>query len=232
MTSEAFAGRYRMLEDGWRSRLELVLMGERRLEGRYNNTDRDEKDYRCVVDVDPDIPHKMNMRIADYNEMPEQLFVGYLLRPGRNVITGITFAEGTTFGFVAHRTRSLVFASYRTGDVRPGDFAGSYSLHEEEGRGIIQLALGSDGALAGTYRRLGQMQEWPVAAQVDPSVRHGLIMRLEEPAARGERLFTGYLFTRPKNAIAGWVERGGEPSAFYMVKLNDHGSTSTSVPAG
>jgi hypothetical protein len=220
VTPGRFAGLYRFLEDGWRGRLELTYDEGRRLNGRYR-TDRYQKDFDVDAEIDADLPHKVRITVAEFNEMAEQLFVGYLFRTSANVITGTTYAEGTTFGFCARKTRSLVFASFRSGDVRPEDFSGLYTLHEEDRQGVLRLAVVDGDRLGGTYTELGESRAWRVTAHVDEAVRHGLGLQIEHPRGAEDRVYTGYLATRPKNLVAGSVSRAGRPLGFYMVKLSD-----------
>ena len=218
---ERFAGLYRFLEDGWRGWLLLSHEGDRQLVGRYR-TDRYVKDFDVVAEVDEVVPHKVRITIPHFNEMSEQLFMGYLFRTGGNVVTGITYAEGTTFGFCARKTRSLILASYGAGEkVRPQDFTGVYTLHQEDESGVLRLEHDAGDELHGAYAPWNGTEVLPVTARIDETVRHGLRLYIKGGEAEDGRTFIGYLSTRPKNMVAGWIERAGVSLGCYMVRLSD-----------
>jgi hypothetical protein len=212
---ESFVGLYRFLEDGWRGRMLLAHEAGRVLVGRYR-TDRYQGEFDVVAEVDELLPHKVNIRISNFNEMAEQLFEGYLLGAGGCAIAGVTYAEETVFGFCARMTRSLIFAQYRVGAVRPEDFVGTYGLHQGDEHGVLRLILDGERGFRGTYLSCNNGDRiTEVSAEVDDTVRHGLHMSMD-----GVTLL-GYLFTRPKNVLAGRVERDGVPRGFYMVKMSE-----------
>lgn len=207
------AGLYRFLEDGWRGRLLLSHQGGRILTGRYA-TERYLGEFDAVAEVVEGVANQLHIRISDFNEMDEQLFEGYIFQPDGNALAGVTYAEGTTFGFCARRTRSLILAQYRMGDVRPEDFAGTYVLHQEDDHGVLSLDVVSGSDLRGVYRPWAGQRSLPVTARIDDAVPHGIRLSIEEAS------LAGYLFTRPKNVVAGRVEDAGESHGFYMIKMS------------
>jgi hypothetical protein len=228
VTPERFAGLYRVLEDGWRGRLLLTHDSGRRLTGQFR-TDRYANDFVVRAEVDVDVPHKVHITIEDFNEMDEQLFLGYLFRDRANVIAGTTYAEQTTFGFCARKTRSLMFAAFGSGDVRPEHFAGLYILHEDDRKGLLSLDVADERNLTGTYTQLGAPHAYRVTGRVDDVVRHAVRLQIDHPQGSDDRIYTGYLATRPKNLVAGSVDCSGLTLGFYMVKLSERPSSASTA---
>jgi hypothetical protein len=59
-----------------------------------------------------------------------------------------------------------------------------------------------------------------VHGHVDERITHAVEMVIGEPEAIEGRKFVGYLFSKTKNAIAGWATGGDVPVGFYMTKLS------------
>lgn len=228
-----FAGTYTFYHDGWRCwlRLKRPDADERLLRGRLfdHKLDGRQHDVEARVSLDP--PHHVTIRVLDYNWMPEgQVFDGFLFGRSKNAIAGTTVWAGDQrpYGFFARKTTSLTLSPFgEPARRRPDEEAehvpceecgGLYSVWEDGDHGVMRLVPGPGSSLRGSYRPdASSGSTLAVEGRADVTVPHQL-----ELVARGggaDRLFHGYMFTRPKNAIAGWMEVGGSRKGFYMTKL-------------
>jgi hypothetical protein len=221
-----FAGRYSIYDDGWAGTLWLEHRGGRKLDGTYHGI-RFEAYFEVTAEVDERKPHLIELTIHDFNWQDEQLFIGYLFASTKNTITGCTMWREQPYGFVARKSRFLTLASFRSGGVQPYDFAGAYSLYHDGYQATLVLAPGQARMLRGTYSRRSPAIELPVTAEIREDVPHEIEIRIPGEvvgsAAVGEpdasALLTGWLFTRPKSAIAGWLDHGETRSGFYMTRF-------------
>lgn len=216
------AGAYTFYHDGWRGWLRLVPDGERGFRGSYHD-DRSHKDYQVTATVDVALPHRLELSIVDFNWMECQIFTGFVFRATRNGIAGWTVWGGDqkTYGFLARKTASLILSKFAREEepVQPKDFGGRYSVYEDGRHGVMTLIPDAEPILRGTYRQDGSGRALVVHARIDPVIAHQIELVVDGPPGDA-RVFHGYLFSRPKNAIAGWAEVGGSSVGFYMTKLS------------
>ncbi|MFD0200309.1 MULTISPECIES: hypothetical protein [Saccharothrix] len=210
-----FAGQYSFFHDGWPGTLTLQVQGGRALRGTYRD-ERFAETFTVIAKVDPVVRHRVAITIRDFNWLPEQVFTGCLSTRDRQVIAGTTRWRDEPFGFLAAKEPVREPDVYRSGPVEPADFAGHYELVHDGLRGTVELAHEDGLALTGRLRTAEL--DLAVRGEVDPAVGHGITLRLTGDLRLSTVRFTGHLFTRPKNTIAGTVEGPAGPTGFYLVK--------------
>jgi hypothetical protein len=216
---DRFAGRYRFFDDGWTGVLRLHLAGlaGRELRGEFAS-DRFNKTYSVTGTADPDVHHRAVLTIHEYNDLEHQVYDGHLFTHGGKAIAGRSLWHGQPFGFFALRTARLALPTYRTGTVVPQDFAGYYSLYVDGRPATLHLDLDSASRLAGKCQFAGTPRALPVDAEVSAVVPYEISVRIGEDPEHHLAL-TGYLFTRPKCAIAGSAVWRGATLAFFMLRF-------------
>lgn len=177
-----------------------------------------------TAEVKNNPPHAVSITIHAFNWMVQQEFNGYLLRASGNGIAGSTVWAGDRqpYGFFARKTASLVLGRFPgAGEpVRPEDFGGRYAVFDDGMPGVLSLAADAEGAIRGSFWTEGSDRAMAVSGRVDETVAHAVELMIGEPAAVGGRKFVGYLFSKTKNAIAGWSAVGDVATGCYMTKLS------------
>ena len=176
-----------------------------------------------TAEVKADPPHGITITIHEFNWMVRQEFDGYLFRASRDGIAGSTYWAGDRqpFGFLARKTASLVLGRFPgAGEpVRPEDFGGRYAVFDDGRPGVLSLLpilKGVSGAVSGWRAPTGPRGQRPRRRNCGTRGRAG-----DRGALGGRRRkFVGYLFSKTKNAIAGWTEAGDIAAGFYMTKLS------------
>lgn len=216
-----FAGQYSLYHDGWYGSMVLVYDGRQQFHGSYNHV-RDERAYKVTASVDEQHPHQIKFIIHKFNQnIPtDQVFAGYMFTHGKNAIAGQTIWRGQPYGFFARKSGFLHLRNYGDGSesVLPEHFAGSYSLYHDGQFATLELANSNSRLISGTYLRNGVMQE--VVARISSKVPHEITISIYVETGEFVKLLTGYLFTRPKNAIAGYMKWEETQSGFYMIKYS------------
>ncbi|MBE9015767.1 hypothetical protein IQ272_06335 [Chroococcidiopsidales cyanobacterium LEGE 13417] len=214
-----FAGHYSLYHDGWYGSMVLVY-DSGQFHGTYNHV-RDDRAYKVTASVEEQHPYQITFIIHKFNQnIPtDQVFTGYLFAHGKNAIAGQTTWRGQPFGFFARKSGFLHLSDYGDGSesVLPKHFAGSYSLYHDGQPATLELAESNSLLMSGIYRRNGVTQE--VVARVSSKVPHEITISIYMETGEFV-LLTGYLFTRPKNAIAGYMKWGETQSGFYMIKYS------------
>ena len=222
-----FAGKYSFYQDGWHGTLSLNHREGRELTGDFY-ADRFDEVYKVTALVDERITYRISIDIYEYNWMDKQSFTGYLFTCTKNAMAGYTEYEypeenrkaRTPFGFFARKTGSLFLKSdfEEESSVEPEDFAGRYSLNYNGWHGTLHLQHVKDKQLIGSFYDDDQKEKGRVTAEVDERVRHGVSITIYEVGETNQMVFTGYLFMRPKNVIAGEAKWKDMPFGFYMTK--------------
>ena len=216
----SFTGRWTFYDDGWLGALTLHAEAGQELSGTFYS-ERFGDEYRVTASVSGSLPHKVEIAIHQYNWLDRQVYEGFLLTHGRNAIAGRTMWRGEPFGFVARRTTTLTLGSFRKGPVLPTDFVGGWTLYLDGQRATLELAYDAEADLLRgtcTGQAVGSLQ---VTGQTGIDVGHGarLVLHAEGEPAAEQLVLSGHLFSRPKNAIAGWIEGGPIPAGFYLVRF-------------
>jgi hypothetical protein len=172
-------------------------------------------------------PDSISLSIHQFNWVDRQEFRGFIVGPSRNSIAGSTVWPGDQkpYGFFAKKTAALVLSSFPGSlkPVEPADFKGRYALWVGGDPGLLSLDVGASRELVGNVWRAGADRGIAVRGQIDPKVAHAFTLAVPEPGRDQPRTYVGYLFSRTKNATAGWVESEGLKVGFYATKLS--GST-------
>ena len=223
-----FAGQYSFYHDGWHGTLKLKHVEGQKLTGNFYS-DRFDDNFRVTAEVDEKLPHQILIIIHKFNWMDKQLFTGYIFTRSKNAIAGFTEYEPaesdreakTPFGFFARKTGALFLRStYKNEEenVEPEDFAGRYSFYYDGWHGTLNLKYVKGQNLAGNFNSDHFDGNFYVTAEVDEKLPHRILIAIHEFNRIDKQLFTGYLFMRPKNAIAGSAKWNEIPFGFYMTK--------------
>ncbi len=223
---EDFCGTYSFYHDGWHGTLRLHSSADGGIGGTLY-ADRFEETFRVTTVLDENVPRKIEITIDNFNWTKRQTFTGYLFASGKKAMAGITVYEQQElgrstipFGFFARKTGALFLKSDCPNDepVLPEDFAGRYSIYWDGNHGTLQLQYNQDLDLSGHYSDDRQNKNFPVIAKVDASLEHRVHISIEKIDRIRGMLLEGYLFTRPKNAVAGVVKISTLNCGFYMTK--------------
>jgi hypothetical protein len=215
-----FDGRYDFRHDGWPGTLLLRYTGSRNLQGSYHD-DRTNADYRVTAKIDIRAPNRIDLTIRDdFNWVGEQRFVGYLSTGDKQVIAGQTFWKDIPFGFVAGKTELFAAGgAFRPGEVEPADILAEYELHAD-GRSARLALTEADGRRLSGHCTVGG-ETAAVFGEVGEGPGHEIVLTVAaSPAARATiaARLTGYLFSRTKDVVAGWVNVGSAKAGFYLRK--------------
>jgi hypothetical protein len=216
-----FAGYYSLYHDGWYGSLELLHEQKGKLRGTYNSV-RFRQAYNVTAMVDEKHQHQIQLVIHEFNHnLPsEQVFTGYLFTHGKNVIAGRTIWREKPFGFFARKSGFLYLSDYGEGreSILPEDFAGSYGLYHNGKLATLILTHQNENFLSGIYIVSDLTSEFQIFATVSNKIPHEISISVAANTGEFVRMI-GYLFTRPKNVIAGYIEWGAIRSGFYMTKF-------------
>ena len=211
-----FIGTYVLFHDGWRGTLTLGARSRTEVIGEYNS-ERFGRTYQVTGEIGSE-DHRIVFHIHDFNSLPSQRFEGYLFTRPKNGIAGTTNWRGTPFGFFARKVRSMSMDSYDAGPVAPQHFAGRYSFYHDGWHGTLHLHFDRERSLTGTYESDRFGREYEVTATVDPTHNHKIRITIQNFNSLPQQHFDGYLFTRPKNAVAGTTDWRGTDFGFFMYK--------------
>jgi hypothetical protein len=222
--SHSVLGRYRFYDDGWTGTLKLSGGSGQELEGQFTS-DRYRKTYAVAGTIGAGSPNRIVLTIADYNEMKSQEYEGHVFSGTRKAFAGFTTWKDARFGFFAVKSVRLGLSSYRAGAVEVQDFAGSFSLYLDGQPGTLTLAAPPEttNMLDGSFKFRSAAAVHPVRAEVSSSVPYQVRISIDGLRGGGTRgdeilVLTGYLFTRPKNAVAGTFVRDGVSASFFMFR--------------
>lgn len=213
--AEDFAGRYSFYDDGWTGRLLLRHEEGGRLQGTYHS-DRDDRDYRATGSVGP-APHRVELIIHEFNWMDQQVYTGHLFSQDTGAFAGSSVWQGTPFGFFARRSTPVPLSAYRSGRADPHDLLGSYAVRIDGYRLDLMLSQIRGDAVIGRCWSDRVGVDLPVEASLGGEVPHQV--RIVVGAGQPEALsLDGYVFSEPKNAIAGSLQWGDLSLGFYMIR--------------
>jgi hypothetical protein len=211
---DALVGQYTLCEDGWVGGLRLAATGPSTLSGQYISY-RFGTRHAVSAHLTADGPKQVHFDIHDFNGLPAQHFTGYPGADARRLIAGATDWRDERYGFYARRGVPRPLPAFRTGDALPADFAGVFVLRCGAAAINVELAHEDERRLAGhwRYRDAEPMQ---VAGEVDHD--DPLLVRLVFRTQGADAAFTGYLFSRPKNVVAGWIDTPEARHGCYLVR--------------
>jgi hypothetical protein len=102
------------------------------------------------------------------------------------------------------------------GDAIPADFAGRYTLRCDGGPASVELVHDGGRRLAGQWRYRDDDPRG-ITAEVDQE--EPLLIRLTLRTGVTDAVLTGYLFSRPKNVVAGWIDVPQARIGCYLVRI-------------
>lgn len=214
----SFAGEYVFQHDGWPGVLTLRISSGRNVRGEYRDS-RLNQTFTVTGKIDTTLRHRLEMVVHEFNWLDEQRFVGYLFTHGTQAIAGTTWWKESPFGFVAWKAAEVPpSATFQTGDAEPADFAGRYDMLHDGWAAVVELDHTEGRRLTGVYRNPGLDRELRLEAEVDADVPHACTMRFTGDLRLGAVQANGYLFSRPKNAIAGEIRYRDMPTGFIMTR--------------
>jgi len=229
VTPSAFAGYYTLYHDGWYGTLRLEHESDGRFSGSYNSV-RFSKRYVVSAEIDKDHHHKIRILFHDFTQIlqtPDQEFVGYIFTHSLNCIAGLTIARDISFGFFARKISPMYLSDMGDGSEKtsPAAFAGQYTLFHDGMQADVALRCQDNEHLSGIYQWGVARSRRELEVQTNENMPHEIKMVSQTDDDRPVVL-TGYLFTRPKNGIAGVVEFEDKRSGFYMTKFTNDEVTS------
>ena len=218
MSTQDFAGRWYVCDDGWLGTLTLDVVGEHDLAGTFASARFDE-DYRVTAQAGTAAdPHGIELDIHDFNWMSAQHYVGHLFTRSHGMIAGFSKWKDVPFGFFATRGTRRALSTYRPGTVRGDDFAGSWTAYlDGESVTIVTDFDRESGVLHGSCT--GASGEYEVIGQPGQVVPHGISLTLRIPDnGPVAASLSGYLMSRPKNAISGTMIIAEAAFGFVMIR--------------
>ena len=224
------AGTYSVYDDGWPGRLKLALSGDSLKGSFYSYRFRSHHDVSIVVGERA--PHHVSVTIHGappgrrgdpgylFNELPQQTLDGWFFTRSANGMAGRTDWKGETFGWFARKSRPRCHTVHRSDPITAADFAGAFSVYCDGSLATLRLNVAGDAEVRGSMVGPGGTRALDVTGRIgspSPHVMSLLIHGVEgpdEPPA-----FTGYLFTRPRNAVAGELLWDGVAYGCYLTRF-------------
>ncbi len=247
-----FAGSYEMIHDGWQGNLVLnkedgdFIESIPNMGGSYTGSDNKAHavwgyvrtaTYPVPASWGPD--HKIEFRV-DFPDTPstadDQKFDAYLFSWEPGTMAGITWWNGTPFGFYAGQNG--VFRGgpdFTPGAVSIDDFLGTYAMNHDGWNGTLELRevtgprLAGSANLTGTYTGSdgrshavrgfvrGPSQSMPTDWGPDHKIEFYVDFADTSPTTDDQK-FEGYLFTQTKDGMAGLTWWNATPFGFYGEK--------------
>jgi len=209
-----FAGRWYFCDDGWLGTLTLALTDGPALTGTFAS-ERFGEEYRVTARA-AELPHAIELVIHDYNWLPEQRYAGRLMTRSRSAIAGSSLWQDTPFGFFATRA-SYPLGRYRPGVVRGEDFVGSWTAYLDGELATVVLSFDPDsGTLHGSCT-VGS-DRFEVAGRPGGTVPHEVALTVRTGTDGEVAHLSGYLMSRPKNAVSGVLTVAGTRLGFIMIR--------------
>jgi hypothetical protein len=202
VSAEAFAGQYTCYDDGWAGGLRLAADDPSTLSGRYTSF-RFGTNHTVSAQITGPLSHKIQLNIHDFNGLAEQPCTGYLATEGRGMIAGYTQWRDEVLGFYARRDVPRALPAFRPGEAVPADFAGRYILRCDGGPASVELTHEGERRLSGHWRHRDD-RPYDITGEVDRD--NPLLVRLTLSTQAADAALTGYLFSRPKNLVTGWID--------------------------
>ena len=209
-------GRYAFYDDGWMGMFHIHV-DDGNLRATYRSY-RFRSSHSVTLLPRNGPPHSVRFTIQDFNELPQQFFSGYFFTGSRNAIAGSTEWKGVPYGFFARKTRPVSLGPLGSDKVEVDDYAGKYYFLCNGTRASLWLSVAGKRSLTGSLRSGGE--EVTVSGRVDEDVSHKTVLTLGDVYKVDQSLptFTGFLFTRQKSAMAGWVEWRKIRLGCYMLR--------------
>lgn len=211
----AMSGVYAMYDDGWRCKLTLTVDDGNApsVLVRYVSFDRFRGAYQASASFDPDVPRLLRITVRDFNELPEQTYLGHCHAGPPAMIVGVTHWREVPFGFLARRALPIGMGEPVDRPLRPQDVAGAYTLRCPDLCADVELAVDAKGSIEGAVRprspgsaRAGALSGAAVTGAVDPRVPH--LVRLRVADVPDAVSLTLHLFSHSFSAMAGWAQLG------------------------
>ncbi|TMR21976.1 hypothetical protein ETD86_13190 [Nonomuraea turkmeniaca] len=210
-----FVGQYTWYDDGWLGRLRLeAAEGKLPLRGSYFSY-RFQSEHEVTAAFGGERPHEIRLGIHDFNGLDTQEFTGYLFAARKNAIAGVTYWRQERYAFFGKKAAPRLLPVFRRGEVTPGDFAGAFSVHWDGGRAALVIDLVNGRRLGGVWRQVGAGRR-VVSGEVDAD--DSLLVRLSIGAPEDNVRLTGSLFSRPKHAVAGWIDTRSTRVGCYLIR--------------
>ncbi len=102
-------------------------------------------------------------------------------------------------------------------EVRPGDFAGRFSLFANgQWSGMVDLKIDHDAVVTGRFRSDLDGAVYPIEGAVDPALPRKIVFTIQFP--RSAQKYEGLLWTEGKGVIAGTMTMQEHPYGFMAIR--------------
>jgi hypothetical protein len=156
--------------------------------------------------------------VHDFNEMPEQVYDGYVFRRGRVAIAGITLWKGRSFSFFAVRQPPYSLGPLRPERVAADDLSGVFGLYCDGEHATLTLVSTLDAKLTGWLREDDVDRDYAVDVLIDRSLPYRLDLIVRGLTDDGPPVLTLFMFPQRRTAMAGWLDWAGTRLACYVLR--------------
>jgi hypothetical protein len=169
--------------------------------------------------VDPDVPHRVRLVVAGFNELDRSVYVGHAFTRGAVGIAGASDWKGSPFGFFARRQTATCPGPEQQTALTRAVFLGRWDLWCDGRHAALDLSeLQGDDGLAGVLLDGGDAL--PVTAVVGPLVPHQAQLTVHGTGRPTAPVLTVWLSTRPRTALAGWLDWGPTRLGCYLTRCS------------
>jgi hypothetical protein len=213
------AGGYAFYDDGWQASVSLRVTETGKVEAVFCAHDRTRGRFDTTAEfVDEGAGPRLRLTVHNFNELPEQVFDGYVFRRGRVALAGASWWKGRPFSFFACRQPPYSLGPLRPETVVSGDFVGEFGLYCDGVHATLTLSEVSGATVRGRLREDGTDRDLPVTAAVDPDVPYRLRMTVGDLPGGDEPVLTLLMFPQRRAALAGWLDWDGLRLGCYAIR--------------
>ena len=215
LDANRLSGDYALYDDGWQATLTLRAAETGGLDAGFYAHDRTRGRFAATAELDGS---RLRLAVRDFNELPEQVYEGYVFRRGRVAIAGVTSWKGQSFSFFAVRQPPYSLGPLRPERVAAADFLGVYGLYCDGEHATLTLSTASEATLSGSLREDGADRDHPVDAVIDRSLPYRMELTVRGLAGNEPPVLTLLMFPQRRTAMAGWLDWAGTRLGCYLVR--------------
>lgn len=216
-----FVGTYALYDDGWPRRLRIASTPDGELQAAVHSYRAGvPPDYAASIRVGETAPHQVTLVVRDFNELPEQVFHGWFFTRTRNGFAGVTDWKGKPYGFFARRSRPLAICPPAERGPSLADVVGSHTLYCDGVRATVHLDPAGSSAVTGELSESGSDRTFGVTGEFQVGDASRLTLAIDGVPGTDEPVtFDGYVFSRPRNVVAGELHWDGATFGCYLARF-------------